>query len=230
LPETQFLCEQLCASPFYLNDRTLKVPGSRGGLPRLASEPLRATEPDLLLGAAELVPPETVSHVQGDAIRGVRFGPALSLSCPVAPAACRIQGDLQIVCQPLAARLLVGGHSGLQVLVTANPPVLRLSSRGQVSQQEGPDPRVAVSVVGCDLKMRHGGFEVESGNAECGQRDFDRAHAAAEKRRARSPGIDMPQRPGEGIACREEVGWCAVIPEPGEVRVPERGQADCQVG
>jgi hypothetical protein len=202
LPEAQLLGEQLGAPPFHLNGRAPGAAGSRGGLSGLAAEPPRTAEPDLLLGAAELVPPETVSHVQADAVGGVRFGPAPSVGRPVAPAARRVQGDLQILRQAFIARLPVGGHPGLQVLVTAGPPVLRLPSRGQVGQQVRPDPGIAAAVVGRGLQLGYGGSEVEAGSAERGQGDLDRAEAAAEKRRARSPGIDLPQGPDEGLMGR----------------------------
>jgi hypothetical protein len=80
------------------------------------------------------------------------------------------------------------------------------------------------------LKTGDSGFEAESCNAQRGQRHLSRAHAAADKGRPGAPWVYNSQCPDKGTVCRTEIGRLAVAPEAGEVRLPERGQADRQLG
>jgi hypothetical protein len=105
LPEAQALGGQLRTPALQEDGRSIELPGPCGGEACLLPEPLGCAEPDLLLGAAELVPPEAVRRLEGEGLRDARLGPARPADCPVAPVECRVERDLEIVRERIPAGL-----------------------------------------------------------------------------------------------------------------------------
>src|SRR5215469_13281893 len=109
----------------------MELAGLRGGQGGLLPETLGRAQPDLLLGAAELVAPEAGRCLKGERIRAARFGPAHPAGRPVAPAERRVECDLEVMRERIPAGLLVSVRPCFQVLLAARSLVPRLVSRGQ---------------------------------------------------------------------------------------------------